>query len=61
MKIIPIIDEFRGESPDIGTVLRIAGKIEIITDMEIRKKLYEKYDWLKQIGTGKPDSPYCFI
>jgi uncharacterized pyridoxamine 5'-phosphate oxidase family protein len=51
----------RGTPPDIGTVLRIAGKIEVVTDMNIRKKLYERYDWLKQIGTGKPDSPTIMV
>lgn len=50
-----------GTSPDIGTVLRVAGQIEIVKDMEIRKKLYDKFVWLKEIGTGKPDSPTIVV
>ena len=47
-----------GTPPDIGTVLRISGRIEIVDDMEIRRSLYEAFPWLKTIGTGRPDS-YC--
>ena len=51
----------RGTPTDIGTVLRIVGKSEVVTEINIRKKLYEKYGWLKQIGTGKPDSPTIMV
>ena len=50
-----------GIPPDIGTVLRIAGRIELVEDMNIRRKLYETFTWLKQIGTGTPNSPTIVI
>jgi uncharacterized pyridoxamine 5'-phosphate oxidase family protein len=50
-----------GTPPDIGTTLRIAGRIELVEDMNIRKKLYETFDWLKQIGTGTPDCPTILV
>jgi len=50
-----------GIPSDMGIVLRIAGTIEIVTDMKIREKLYQTYDWLKEIGTGQPDSPTIVV
>jgi pyridoxamine 5'-phosphate oxidase len=50
-----------GVPPDIGTALRIAGRMEIVEDMNIRKRLYETFAWLKQIGTGTPDSPTIVV
>ncbi|HEY3276238.1 MAG TPA: pyridoxamine 5'-phosphate oxidase family protein [Syntrophorhabdaceae bacterium] len=46
-----------GVAPDVGTVLRIAGRMEVVEDMKIRQRLYETFTWLKEIGTGTPDSP----
>ncbi len=46
---------------DIGTILRIAGRVELVKDMGIRRKLYEKFPWLKEIGTGTPDSPTIVV
>ena len=46
-----------GPPSDIGTVLRIAGRMELVEDRDTRKKLYAKFSWLKEIGTGTPDSP----
>lgn len=50
-----------GSPSDIGSILRIAGRVEMVEDMNIRKKLYKKYTWLKQIGTGTPDSPTIVV
>jgi uncharacterized pyridoxamine 5'-phosphate oxidase family protein len=50
-----------GTPPDIGTILRIAGRIELVEDMNIRKKLFETFDWLKQIGTGTSDCPTILV
>jgi uncharacterized pyridoxamine 5'-phosphate oxidase family protein len=50
-----------GITPDMGTVLRIAGRIELVEDMNVRKKLYTTFTWLKQIGTGTPDSPTIVV
>jgi uncharacterized pyridoxamine 5'-phosphate oxidase family protein len=50
-----------GTPPDVGTVLRIAGRIEPVEDMTIRNKLYETFDFLKQIGTGTPDCPTIVV
>lgn len=50
-----------GLPPDIGTVLRVAGRIKLVEDMSIRERLYEKFTWLKQIGTGRPDSPTILV
>jgi pyridoxamine 5'-phosphate oxidase len=50
-----------GISPDKDTVLRIAGRIELVTDMKIRERLYETFTWLTQIGTGTPDSPTIVV
>ena len=46
-----------GALADGDTVLRIAGRIEMVRDREIRKRLYEAFPWLKEIGTGTPDTP----
>lgn len=50
-----------GPPPEIGVVLRIAGRMEFVQDMKIRERLYATYDWLKQIGTGKPDCPTILV
>ncbi|MBU4277887.1 MAG: pyridoxamine 5'-phosphate oxidase family protein [Proteobacteria bacterium] len=50
-----------GPPPEIGVVLRIAGRIEFVQDMKIRERLYATYDWLKQIGTGTPDCPTIVV
>jgi pyridoxamine 5'-phosphate oxidase len=50
-----------GTPPDIGSILRIRGRIEIVADLRIRTKLYKKYTWLKEIGTGTPDSPTIVV
>jgi pyridoxamine 5'-phosphate oxidase len=50
-----------GASPDIDRVLRIAGRIEPVEDMRIRNKLYETFDFLKNIGTGTPDCPTIVV
>ena len=46
---------------DIGTILRIKGRVEFVGDMKIRSKLYETFTWLKQIGAGTPDSPTIVV
>jgi uncharacterized pyridoxamine 5'-phosphate oxidase family protein len=50
-----------GAPPDIGTILRVVGKIEVVKDMSVREKLYERFTWLKEIGTGAPDSPTIVV
>ena len=50
-----------GTPPDLGRLLRLAGRIEIVEDMDIRTRLYEALPWLKQIGTGKPDCPFIVV
>lgn len=50
-----------GTPPDIGVVLRIAGRIEIVAEMTVRRKLYETMPWLKNIGTGTPDCPTIVV
>jgi uncharacterized pyridoxamine 5'-phosphate oxidase family protein len=50
-----------GPPPDIGMVLRIAGRMELAQEMAIRKKLYSTFSWLKEIGTGTPDSPTILV
>lgn len=50
-----------GPPPDIGTVLRIAGRMELVEDMDVRKRLYAKFSWLKKVGTGTPDSPTIVV
>lgn len=50
-----------GTPPEIGVVLRIAGRIEIVEDMNVRRKLYETMPWLKKIGTGTPDCPTIVV
>lgn len=51
-----------GASPGTtDTILRIAGRMEPVPDMDIRKRLYETFDWLKQVGTGTPDSPTIVV
>jgi len=50
-----------GIPPDIGAVLRICGRVEIVEDMNIRRKLYEMMPWLNKIGTGKPDCPSIVV
>jgi uncharacterized pyridoxamine 5'-phosphate oxidase family protein len=50
-----------GTPPDIGVLLRMAGQIEIVEDMNIRRKLYEAMPWLKKIGTGTPDCPTIVV
>lgn len=47
--------------PDIDSILRIAGPIEFVEDMAIRSRLYETFPWLKEIGTGRPDSPTIVV
>jgi uncharacterized pyridoxamine 5'-phosphate oxidase family protein len=50
-----------GTPPDIGSILRISGRIEFVEDMAIRTRLYETFSWLKAIGTGRPDSPTIVV
>jgi pyridoxamine 5'-phosphate oxidase len=50
-----------GASADKDTILRVAGTVEIVEDMAIRRQLYAKFTWLKNIGTGKPDSPTIVV
>jgi uncharacterized pyridoxamine 5'-phosphate oxidase family protein len=50
-----------GTPPDIGSILRISGRIEFVEDMAIRTRLYETFSWLKEIGTGRPDSPTIVV
>ena len=59
--IIEIAFHEPGTPPDIGTILRIAGKIEIVDDMDNRRILYETMPWLKQMGSGTPDSPSIVV
>lgn len=40
-----------GISSDPRKVLRIAGSIQPVEDMNIRKKLWDKFPWLNEIGT----------
>jgi len=47
--------------PDIDAILRISGRIEFVEDMAIRTRLYEAFSWLKEIGTGRPDSPTIVV
>ena len=49
------------QPPDIGSILRISGCIEFVEDMSIRIRLYEKFSWLKEIGTGRPDNPTIVV
>jgi pyridoxamine 5'-phosphate oxidase len=39
-----------GISSDPGKVLRIAGSIQTVEHMDIRKKLWDKFPWLNEIG-----------
>jgi uncharacterized pyridoxamine 5'-phosphate oxidase family protein len=48
-----------GTSPDIGTVLRIAGKAEIVDDMDVRRNLWDIMPWLEEIGS--PDTPTIVV
>ncbi len=50
-----------GTPPDMDSILRISGRIEFVADMAIRTRLYERFSWLKTIGTGKPDSPTVVV
>lgn len=50
-----------GTPPDIGVLMRMAGQIEIVEDMDVRQKLYETMSWLKEIGTGTPDCPTIIV
>jgi pyridoxamine 5'-phosphate oxidase len=50
-----------GTPPDLGVLLRMAGQIEIVADMNVRRKLYEAMPWLKKIGTGTPDCPTIVV
>lgn len=50
-----------GAGQDLGRVLRMAGRAEFVTDMAIRQKLYGQVAWLKEVGTGGPDSPTILV
>jgi uncharacterized pyridoxamine 5'-phosphate oxidase family protein len=50
-----------GKSQGEDVILRIAGEVEIVEDMDVRCKLYETMPWLKNIGCGTPDCPTIVV
>jgi len=42
-------------------IRKIGGEIEIVEDVNIRRKLYGAMPWLKEIGTGTPDCPTIVV
>ncbi len=51
---------YLGTVPDIGTLLRITGRIEYLDDTKTRKRLFDIHPWLKQLGDGT-DNPMIAI
>lgn len=41
--------------PEIGTMLRVAGKVEFLTDTALRTRLLEERPFLKDMGITGPD------
>lgn len=58
---VEIVFHQPGTPPDIGALLRLAGQVEIVEEMTVRRKLYEAMPWLKEIGTGTPDCPTIVV
>jgi pyridoxamine 5'-phosphate oxidase len=41
----------------LGTVMRVSGEIEFVTDLDLKAKLIEERPFFKAIGIEKPDDP----
>ena len=50
----------KGEGPDLGTMMRIAGNVEFLDDVSLRAKALEDKPFLKQWGYT-PQSPELII
>lgn len=47
--------------PEGSKTLRVSGKVEFIDDISLKTRLLEERQFLKAIGTGKPDDPMYSI
>lgn len=46
---------------NMGTVLRVAGKVEFLDDATLKKKVLEERPFLKDMGIQSPDDPRLAI
>ncbi len=42
-------------------MLRVAGRVKFLDDIELKSRLMEERPFLKAIGTGKPDDPQLAV
>ncbi len=48
---------FAPDPAGAGKMMRIAGKVEFLDDIELKTRLLEERPFLKEIGSGTPDDP----
>jgi uncharacterized pyridoxamine 5'-phosphate oxidase family protein len=44
-------------SPNLGKVMRVAGKIEFVDDIAVRRRIFEARPFLKTMGLKGPEDP----
>jgi len=44
-------------TPGRSTMMRVAGTVESLDDIELKRRLFEERPFLKEIGTGRPEDP----
>ena len=51
----------QSQDPAEMKMMRLAGKVEFIDDLNLKARLLEERPFLKAIGTGKPDNPLLAV
>ncbi len=47
--------------PNVGKMMRLAGKVRFLDDITLKTRLLEERPFLKAIGTGRPDDPLLVV
>ena len=46
-----------GDPMALGIMMRVAGKVEFVSDVQLRTELLEEWPFLKQMGIAGPEDP----
>ncbi len=47
--------------PNVGKMMRLAGKVRFLDDIALKTRLLEERPFLKAIGIGRPDDPLLVV